>query len=139
MRNRVLVLCIENTCRSQMAEGFLRHIAGEGVDVYSAGIRKGAEVNPLAVEVMKEIGIDISQQYPKKVQRFLREDFDYVITTCDQAQEACPYFPKKTKFVHWNIDDPAAVMGTKEERLRAYRAAREHISEEVQAFITTLQ
>ncbi|MHA1144588.1 MAG: arsenate reductase ArsC [Candidatus Helarchaeota archaeon] len=132
---RVLILCIENTCRSQIGEGFLKSLAGNRIEVHSAGLRKGFGVNPFAIEVMKEMGVNISSQSSKSVQDFLKQDFDFVITTCHQAREACPYFPGKTKMIHWDIEDPAGVVGSREEKLDAFRVARDKILEKVRLFL----
>ena len=105
MKKKVLFLCTGNSCRSQMAEGLLRHIAGDKYDVFSAGINPTI-VNPHAIEVTKEIGIDISQHRSKSVDVFKMQSFDYVITVCDNAKESCPYFAG-SKMSHWNIEDPA--------------------------------
>lgn len=118
-----------------MSEGILRHLAGDRFEAFSAGIEPAPEVNSLAVEVMKEIGIDISNQYPKHVKEFLDRDFDYVITTCDNARKACPIFPKKTVNIHWAIEDPAKAKGTKEEQLKIFKKTRDLIYEKIKIFL----
>src|SRR5579864_7527895 len=126
MKPKVLFLCTGNSARSQMAEGYLRSVAGERFEVISAGIEpKG--VNPFAVTAMREIGIDISSQRPKDVREFLGVPVQYVVTVCANAREKCPVFPATVKFVHWNLDDPAAVQGTGEEKLAAFRRTRDEI------------
>lgn len=121
---RVLFLCTHNSARSQMAEGFLRQFGGERFAVYSAGTAPSG-VNPLAIAVMREAGIDISEQHSKSMSEFLGQDFDYVITVCDQANEACPVFPGDPQRIHWSFPDPSAVEGD-EQRLAAFdRTGRE--------------
>ena len=117
---RVLILCTGNSARSQMAEGLLRHDAGDVYEVFSAGT-KPTRVRPEAITVMREVGIDISGHRSKSVDEFAGQDFDYVITVCDNAKESCPIFPAKTKRIHWSIEDPAAVQGSEEETLTAFR------------------
>ena len=132
-RKRVLILCTGNSARSQMAEGLLRHEAGHRFEAYSAGTRP-APVRSEAVAVMREIGIDISAQRSKPVDEFANQEFDFVITVCDSAKEGCPVFPAKTKRIHWSIEDPAAAPGVKEERLAAFRRARDDLRERLQRF-----
>src|SRR3990167_8760424 len=105
MKKKVLFLCTGNSCRSQMAEGILRHVAGDTYDVSSAGT-KPSKVNETAIQVMKEIGIDISGHRSKSVNEFLNEYFDYVITVCDSAKETCPVFQKRNILLHWPFPDP---------------------------------
>jgi arsenate reductase len=116
-----------------MAEGLLRHDAGNVFDVFSAGT-KPTRVRPEAITVMREVGIDISGHRSKSVDEFAGEDFDYVITVCDNAKESCPIFPAKTKRIHWSIEDPAAVQGSEEERLAAFRRIRDELRARLQAF-----
>jgi arsenate reductase len=126
MAPKVLFLCTGNSARSQMAEGYLRHVAGDKYEALSAGIEpKG--LNPLAVKAMEEIGIDISQQKSKHAAELLGTSIAYVITVCDHAKEHCPVFPGTFKFLHWGFEDPAAAPGTQEERLAAFRRARDGI------------
>ena len=134
-KKKVLFLCTGNSCRSQMAEGLLRYFAGDTFDVYSAGTKPAPEVNPLAVEVMKEIGIDISKQYPKHVKDFIDKKIDYAITTCDNAKDSCPVFPGKAEYIHWGLEDPADATGTKEERLKVFRKTRDLIYDKLQEFM----
>ncbi len=133
MRQRVLFLCTHNSARSQMAEGLLRHSAGDRFDVFSAGT-EATRVHPLAIEAMREIGIDISRQRSKKLDEFLDQPFDFVITVCDQADEACPIFPGARKRLHWSFDDPSKAGGSEQERLRAFRAIRDEIAAQLRRF-----
>lgn len=110
MKQRVLFLCTGNSCRSQMAEGILRHVAGNRFKVATAGTHP-VGLNPLAVQVMKEIGIDISQQRSKKMDEFAGQHFEYVVTVCDRAKESCPTWPGASQILHWSFDDPAATQG----------------------------
>ena len=132
---KVLFLCTGNSCRSQMSEGMLRFFANDQFDAYSAGTEPAPKVNPLAVWVMKELGIDISDQYPKHVREFLNQSFDFVITTCSNAKKACPVFPGKTTNIHWDLKDPAEARGTKAERLMVFRETRNSIYLNIMAFL----
>ena len=126
MKPKVLFLCTGNSARSQMAEGYLRHVAGDRYEPMSAGIEpKG--LNPLAVEVMQETGVDISQQTSKDVVTLLGQHILYVVTVCDNARERCPIFPGTYKFLHWSFDDPAAAQGSHEEKLEVFRRVRNEI------------
>jgi arsenate reductase len=126
MRPRVLFLCTGNSARSQMAEGYLRHVGGNRFEAMSAGIEpKG--LDPLAVEAIREIGIDISQQQSKDVVTLLGQHIPYVVTVCDNAKERCPIFPGTWKFLHWSLEDPAATEGPHEERLAVFRRVRDQI------------
>ena len=116
-----------------MAEGLLRHDAGNVYEVFSAGT-KPTRVRPEAITVMGEVGIDISGHRSKSVDEFAGEDFDYVITVCNNAKESCPMFPAKRKRIHWSIEDPAAVQGSEEETLTAFRRARDELRARLQAF-----
>jgi arsenate reductase len=116
-----------------MAEGLLRHDAGDVYEVFSAGT-KPTRVRPEAISVMREVGIDISGHRSKSVDEFAGQDFDYVITVCDNAKESCPIFPTKTKRIHWSIEDPAAARGSAEEILTAFRRARDELRARLQAF-----
>jgi arsenate reductase len=127
---KVLFLCTGNSARSQMAEGYLRHVAGDRFEAMSAGIEpKG--LNPLAVEAMQEIGIDISRQKSKDVVTLLGQAVPYVVTVCDNARERCPIFPKVYKFLHWSFDDPASAQGSGEEKLAVFRRVRDEISKKI--------
>jgi arsenate reductase len=129
---RVLILCTGNSARSQMAEGLLRHDAGDRFDVYSAGTRP-TQVRPEAITVMQELGIDISGHRSKSVDEFAGQDFDYVVTVCDNAKASCPVFPRSTKQIHWSFDDPAAVEGSREQRQAAFRRVRDELRERLRA------
>jgi arsenate reductase len=126
---KILFLCTGNSCRSQMAEGFLKNYRKDWY-VESAGISPEG-LNPLAVKVMKEINIDISKQESKGVEDFIKTSFDYVTTVCDNAKESCPIFPGKTKLIHWNLTDPAEAEGTPEEKLFVFRQVRDEIKEKI--------
>ncbi|NVM52102.1 MAG: arsenate reductase ArsC [Candidatus Helarchaeota archaeon] len=134
-KQKVLVLCTGNSCRSQIAEGLLRYFAGDRFEVFSAGTEPTSKVNPLAVEIMKEIGLDISQQFPKHVKKFLNQEFDFVITTCEDAKKACPIFPGETTNIHWDLKDPAEAKGTKEERLVVFRKTRDLVYQKIREFL----
>ncbi|GCE29886.1 protein-tyrosine-phosphatase [Dictyobacter alpinus] len=134
MKQRVLILCTGNSARSQMAEGWLRSLAGEQMDVKSAGTAP-SQVNPLAIQAMAERQIDISHQRSKHLNEFLGQPFDYVITVCDNAAEQCPVFPGKATRIHWSFPDPAAVQGTEEERLASFRQVRDAIERQFRAWI----
>jgi arsenate reductase len=123
---RVLFLCTHNSARSQMAEGLLRSLGGPGVEVASAGT-EATSVRPEAITAMREIGIDISKHESKTLERFLNEPFDEVVTVCDDANEACPFFPGARHRRHWSIDDPSQVKGSDDERLAAFRQARDEL------------
>jgi arsenate reductase len=123
---KVLFLCTGNSCRSQMAEGWARHIHGDKFEVHSAGI-KPQELHPLAVRVMKEAGVDISGQKSKHVRVLKDVAFDYVVTVCDSARESCPLFPSKTKVIHRDFEDPAAAKGNEDEILAVFRRVRDQI------------
>ena len=133
MKN-VLVLCTGNSCRSQIAEGYLRHFAGEKANIYSAGIETHG-VNPKAIEIMKRDGIDITNHTSNNINEFLDVDFDFVITVCDNAKESCPYFPTKAIKLHYNFPDPAKAAGTDEEVMEQFRGAREMIRKYCQNFV----
>lgn len=130
----ILVLCTGNSCRSQMAEGYLRHFAGKKATIFSAGIETHG-VNPRAVEIMKEDGIDISNHTSNHVDEYLEVDFDYVITVCDNAKEACPYFPTRAVKFHHNFPDPAKATGTEEEIMKEFREVRDLIKAYSKDFI----
>jgi arsenate reductase len=131
MKKKVLFLCTENSCRSQMAEGILRHLMGNEFDVFSAGVRPSV-VNPIAIKVMAEIGIDISGHRSKSVEELQGTGFDFVITTCDAARETCPVFPAKARHLHWGFNDPAAARRSEEEILSAFRKVRDEIMLRIQ-------
>jgi arsenate reductase (thioredoxin) len=125
-QKRVLILCTGNSARSQMAEGLLRHDGAGAFEVHSAGTRPSL-VRPEAIEAMKEVGIDISGHRSKSVDEFAGQEFDYVVTVCDNAKESCPVFPGKTERIHWSFEDPAAVEGDWETRLASFRRIRDEI------------
>ncbi|ACZ43555.1 Protein-tyrosine phosphatase, low molecular weight [Thermobaculum terrenum ATCC BAA-798] len=131
-RSRVLFLCTHNSARSQMAEGWLRHLAGDRFEVHSAGTQ-ATRVQPLAIEAMREVGVDISGQESKTLDRYLGERWDYVITVCDRAREACPFFPGAARRLHWSIPDPSQAGGSQQERMRAYRLARDMLREKIES------
>ena len=131
---RVLFLCTGNSARSQMAEGLLRHIAGDRFEVASAGVSP-TKVRPEAIEVMREVDIDISRHHSKSVDEFVGREFDYVITVCDNANEQCPVFPGKTNRIHWSFDDPAAVEGDERARLSVFRRVRDEILQRLRVFL----
>jgi arsenate reductase (thioredoxin) len=132
-RQRVLILCTGNSARSQMAEGLLRHIAGDRFEVFSAGVEP-SHVRPQAIEAMREIGIDISGHRSKSVDEFAGQEFDYVITVCDNARQRCPVFPGKTERIHWSFDDPAAAVGDPEAQLALFRRVRDEIESRFREF-----
>ncbi|MCS6934036.1 MAG: arsenate reductase ArsC [Chitinophagales bacterium] len=133
---KVLVLCTGNSCRSQMAEGYLRHFAGDQAEIYSAGVEAHG-VNPRAVAVMREDGIDISGHTSNLIDEYLHLPFDYVITVCDHARERCPYFPTRAQKFHYNFPDPAKATGSEEEIMEKFREVRDMIREYCRTFATT--
>jgi arsenate reductase len=130
-KKRILILCTGNSARSQMAEGLLRHDAGDRFEVFSAGT-KPSQVRPEAIAVMREVDIDISGQQSKTVDELTGQHFDYVLTVCDNAKETCPIFRSKTIAIHHNFEDPASVRGAESERLAAFRRVREGLREYLQ-------
>ena len=122
----MLFLCTHNSARSQMAEGLLRGLAGDRFEPFSAGT-EATHVRPEAIEAMKETGVDISGQESETLDRYLGEPFDYVVTVCDDANEACPAFPGAKRRLHWSLPDPSAVTGEGEERMEAFRTVRDSI------------
>ena len=135
----ILVLCTGNSCRSQMAEGFLREYAGDRFDVYSAGTEPAERVHPLAIQVMNEIGIDISGQHPKSIKEYLGKlSARYLIIVCDSANESCPsIFPGMVHRLFWPFDDPAKFVGCPEETLDEFRRIRDEIRERVREWLET--
>jgi arsenate reductase (thioredoxin) len=131
-KKRVLFLCTHNSARSQMAEGLLRHLSGDRFEVQSAGT-EATHVRALAIRAMDEIGVDISGQESKTLARYLGEPFDYVITVCDEANEACPFFPGAKRRLHWSLPDPSTAEGTEEERLTVFRSVRDGLRDRMQA------
>ncbi len=133
-KKKILFICVHNSARSQMAEAFLKHLAGNRFEVESAGLEPG-KLNPLAIEVMKEIGIDISQNKTKSVFDFYKADkkYNYVITVCDESQsKSCPVFPGNAKKLHWSFDDPSGFTGTWEEKLGKTRIVRDKIKQKIE-------
>jgi len=131
---KVLVLCTGNSCRSQIAEGYLRHFANGKAEIYSAGVETHG-VNPRAIAVMKEDGIDISGHSSNNIDEYRDVDFDLVITVCDNAKERCPYFPTRAKKFHYNFPDPAKARGSEEEIMKEFRKVREMIKTYCRNFI----
>ena len=131
---RVLFVCTHNSARSQMAEGMLRAWGGDRFEAFSAGT-EATHVRPEAIEVMREIGIDIGEQRSKTVVPFLGEPFSWVVTVCDAAKETCPVIPGAVQQAHWSIDDPSEVEGTEAERLAAFRSARDDIRDRLHMFL----
>ncbi len=135
-KKRVLILCTGNSCRSQMAEGLLRNLAGDRFEAFSAGTQP-TQVNPRAIKAMNELGIDISNQRSQSVENFLDQEFDYVITVCDAARETCPVFPNSKESLHWSFEDPAEATGTEEDIMKVFRKVRDQIRERLREFITS--
>ena len=134
MKIRILILCTGNSCRSQMAEGFLKSL-DKNLEVYSAGTKPAERVNPHAVKAMKEIGIDISDGVTENVEKYINKSFDFVITVCDNAKESCPIFTGEVKHqLHIGFDDPAEAVGTEEAVMSVYRRVRDEIKIEFKKF-----
>lgn len=131
---RVIFLCTGNSCRSQMAEGWLRHLGDGAFEVFSAGTHPAGK-NPLALRVMEEIGVDIAGQESENLDKYVEQPFDYVITVCDRAKETCPVFPGGDAQLHWSFDDPAAAQGTDEQRLPEFRRVRDEIRGCIEQFL----
>ena len=134
MKPAILILCTGNSCRSHLAEGFLRAAAGDFLDVASAGSNPAGYVHPLAIQVMKEIGIDISSHHSKHMNEFLDRPVETVITVCGNADQVCPIFPGQLNRHHWGFDDPAHASGTDEEKLKVFRRVRDEIKMVFQAY-----
>lgn len=135
MKN-ILVLCTGNSCRSQIADGYLRQYAGEKANIYSAGIETHG-VNPRAISIMNEVGIDISNHTSNHVDEYANIDFVFIITVCDNAKERCPYFPSKAERFHYNFPDPAKASGTEEEIVNEFRRVRLLIDEYCKDFVSS--
>lgn len=135
MAKRVLILCTGNSARSQMAEGLLRYDGKEAFEVYSAGVKPGF-VRPEAIAAMQDIGIDISGQHSKSLDEFSGQEFDYVITVCDNAKEHCSVFYGNTRRIHWSFDDPAAAQGDERQRLVVFFRVRDEIREKISEFLS---
>ena len=131
---QVLVLCTGNSCRSQIAEGYLKHFAKGKAEIFSAGVETHG-VNPRAIAIMKEDGIDISSHTSNNINEYRDIDFDFVITVCDNAKERCPFFPSKAKKFHHDFPDPAKATGTEEEILQAFRNTRQMIKDYCEKFV----
>ncbi|MFV0146068.1 arsenate reductase ArsC [Empedobacter falsenii] len=135
MRKKILVLCTGNSCRSQIAEGYLRHFSKDKADVYSAGVETHG-VNPKAIATMLEDDIDISNHTSNNIDEYKNIDFDFVITVCDNAKERCPFFPTKAKKLHYNFPDPAKAIGTTEQVTEEFRKVRHLIKDFCEKFVT---
>jgi arsenate reductase len=129
-KQRVLFLCTHNSARSQMAEGLLRHLAGDRFEAFSAG-SEATHVRPLAIRAMDELGIDISRQESKPLDRYLQEPFDAVITVCDQANDSCPIFAGGKRRLHWSLPDPSQATGSEEEQLAVYRQVCDDLAKRI--------
>lgn len=133
---KVLVLCTGNSCRSQIAEGYLKYFANNRAEIFSAGVETHG-VNPRAIATMKEDGIDISNHTSNNIDEYRDIDFEYIITVCDNAKERCPYFPSKAKKFHYNFPDPAKVVGTEDEIQLAFREVRDLIKNYCREFVSS--
>lgn len=131
---KILVLCTGNSCRSQIAEGYLRHFSNGRAEIYSAGIETHG-VNPRVVAIMKEDGIDISQHTSNNLEEYKSIDFDYIITVCDNAKERCPFFPSAAQKFHHNFPDPTKASGTEVEIMQQFKKVREQIKDYSQHFV----
>jgi arsenate reductase (thioredoxin) len=136
VKKRVLFICTHNSARSQMAEGLLRHLGGDQFEAFSAGT-EATFVRPLAIKAMAEIGIDISKQQSKTLNRYLKEPFDEVITVCDTAAEACPIFPGASHRRHWSLEDPSKATGSEAEQLAVYRRVRDELRSRIENELLT--
>jgi arsenate reductase len=134
MKKKILVLCTGNSCRSQLAEGYLKHFAGDKANVYSAGVETHG-VNPKAIATMQKDGIDISNHTSNNILEYTGIEFDYVITVCDNAKERCPYFPTKAQKFHYNFPDPAKATGTEQEIEAAFDSVRNLIKDYCSDFV----
>ena len=131
---KILVLCTGNSCRSQMAEGYLKHFVRDRAEVYSAGVEMHG-VNPRAIKTMEEDGIDISNHTSNNINEYMNIDFDFVITVCDHARERCPFFPSKAQMFHYNFPDPAKAIGSEEKIMQQFREVREMIKDYCETFV----
>lgn len=136
---RVLILCTGNSARSQMAEGWLNALAGDRFQAFSAGSAPAGYVHPLAIQAMAEVGVDISHHRSKSMYEFLGQPFDYVITVCAPAAEACPVYPGPARRLHWPFDDPAEARGSQEKRLNVFRRIRDEIRARLEVFVAETQ
>ena len=130
----VLILCTGNSCRSHLAEGILRHAAGDLLDVHSAGSKPAGYVHPLAIQVMREIGLDISHHHSKHLNEFIDRKIETVITVCGNADQVCPVFPGQVNRHHWAFDDPAHATGNDDEKLAVFRRVRDEIRRVFEAY-----
>jgi arsenate reductase len=135
---KILVLCTGNSCRSQMSHGYLQYYGQDKVQIFSAGVEIHG-LNPFAVGIMSEDGIDISKNTSNHVEEYSNITFDYVITVCDNAKESCPFFPTQTKTIHHSFEDPSKASGTAKELIAAFRKVRDEIKEFSKSFIENLQ
>ncbi len=136
MKPKVLFLCTGNSCRSQIGEGLLRHLAGDRFEVYSAGVEP-SRVHPMSILVMDEIGIDIRNQHSDDVKDYLKSGIDMVISVCDHAAQTCPVFPGEVERIHWSIKDPFHGWDVDESKLPDYRATRDDLKQRIETFIST--
>jgi arsenate reductase len=136
-RKRILFLCTGNSCRSHMAEGLLRSLGGNRFEAFSAGITPAGYVHPLAIRAMQELNIDISHHASKSLDGFSEQQFDYVITVCDNAREACPTYAGATEQLHWSFDDPAQAQGSDEQQMAVFRRVRNEIRQRLELFLAT--
>ena len=134
MKPKILILCTGNSCRSHMAEGILRSVAGDFLEVHSAGSDPAGFVHPFAIQVMAEIGIDVRQHHSKHMNEFLRETIETVITVCGKTDQVCPRYPGQVSHLHWPFDDPARATGTQEDRLCEFRRVRDEIKAKFEAW-----
>jgi len=135
---RILILCTGNSARSQIAEGLFHHLGGKEFEVFSAGTHPAGMVHPLAVEAMKRRGIDISAQRSKSLSEFDGQQFDYVITVCDDAYQECPVYPGAKRQLHWSTPDPSFVSGSDDERLQAFQETVSSLERRITEFLSTL-
>ena len=134
---RVLILCTGNSCRSQMAEGLWQHLGAGGWEVESAGSQPSGRVHPLAIEAMRELGIDLTRHTSKSLERFRDQPFDLVVTVCDNARESCPVFPGAARVLHWPFVDPADAQGSEELQLAVFRRVRDQIRNKIEQFLNS--
>jgi arsenate reductase (thioredoxin) len=132
---RVLFLCTGNSCRSHMAEGLLSALGGDRFEIFSAGAKPAGYVHPLAITAMRELDLDISRHSSKSLSVFDGQRFDYLITVCDNAREACPSYAGAAQQVHWSFDDPACAQGTEEQKMKVFRRVRDEIKQRIQLFL----
>jgi arsenate reductase len=132
---RILILCTGNSARSQISEGLFRNLGGDGVEAHSAGTHPAGMVHPLAVESMRERGIDITSQYSKSMDVYKGQSFDYVITVCDEAHQECPFFPGARHQLHWSTPDPSFVAGSEKDRLDAFRNTVASLEQRIRDFL----